>query len=205
MLLIATLAYLGVLLLAGCGGSATGVAGGTASGTVSATGTGASATAGTAAPLGTISTSSASHPVQVYFSKHPDSDGNPASVFPVARVSPDLDVATYAVSQLVAGPTAAEAAQGYFTPLPATLTGPSDCGGADFHITLDVRGATIAPGTATLRFCRALSTGGVITEADIQSELNRTLLQFSTIHSVVILTASGSCFGDESGLDLCLK
>jgi hypothetical protein len=125
-------------------------------------------------------------------------------VFPVSRVSPDINVATYAVRQLIVGPSATESAQGYFTPLPSALMGQSTCGGADFQLALNTRGTTSEPGTATLRFCRQVSSSGVVTDAHISSEVNKTLQQFSTIHKVVILNANGSCFGDESGLNLCL-
>jgi hypothetical protein len=156
-------------------------------------------------PAATASATATGYPVQVFFSKHPASDSNPATVFPVARVSPDINVATYAVHQLIAGPTAAETSQGYFTPLPSALTGLSNCGGADFQLALNTRGTTAESGTATLRFCRQVSSSGVVTDAHINSEVTKTLLQFSTIHKVVILNATGSCFGDESGQNLCLQ
>src|SRR3954453_5343357 len=75
--------------------------------------------------------------VKVFFSRHPETDGNVNAVFAVKRVSPDLQVATYATQQLIAGPTASEKAQGYFTELTASLTGASNCSGANFQITLD--------------------------------------------------------------------
>lgn len=146
-----------------------------------------------------------SYAVRVFFSKHPDSDNNVATVFPVGRVSPTLGVATYATQQLIAGPTAAEAAQGYYTPLPSSLSGPSNCGGADFQITLDTKGPTPEPGTATLRFCRNTMLAGDLTGAYISAEIKATLTQFPNIHKVVILTSAGSCFDDLSGMNTCLQ
>lgn len=143
--------------------------------------------------------------VLVYFSKHPDSDSNPDAVFPVSRVSPDLGVATYAVKQLIAGPTSPEAASGYYTPIGGIFSGTSNCGGADFTIVLNMKGSTPAQGTATLKFCRQTSLPGDLTGAYIKAELTKTLTQFATIQSVVILDVSGGCFDDLRGGNLCLS
>lgn len=148
----------------------------------------------------------AGYPVKVYFSKHPDSEGNFSAVFPVNRTSPDLSVATFAVKQLIAGPTAQEQQAGYYTDLTAAINAAdtSSCNGADFTITLNTRGSKPEQGTATLQFCRAVSTGGIGADARIMSELQATLTQFPTIKQAVILLKNGSCFGDESGQNRCL-
>jgi hypothetical protein len=159
------------------------------------------ATAATAAPTATPT----GRPVLVYFSKQPDSYNDPNAVFPVHRTSPTLGVATYAIQQLIAGPTQSEAAAGYFTELKGALSGSSNCGGADFKIALDKRGATPQTGTATLRFCRQLSLPGDQSDPRIKAEITKTLTQFSNIKAVVILTRDGHCFGDLSGMDMCLQ
>jgi spore germination protein GerM len=152
--------------------------------------------------LGTIT-------VGVFFSKHPETDSNVNAVFPVNRVSPDVKVATYATQQLIAGPTAVEKAQGYFTELTTSLTGASTCAGADFQITLDTHidphtGLPSAqPGTAVLKFCRATQLAGDLTGARIAAQLVATLTQFSTIKKAQILTSTGHCFNDLSGQDNC--
>jgi Sporulation and spore germination len=147
------------------------------------------------------------YPVKVYFSKHPDSENNFTAVFPVSRTAPDLGVATYAVKQLIAGPTPAEQVQGYYTELTGAINhnDSSSCGGADFTITLDKRGTKSEIGTATLQFCRAITTGGVGADARILSELTATLTQFENVKRVAILTKTGNCFGDESGRNACLN
>ncbi len=152
-------------------------------------------------------TQPAGYPVKVYFSKHPATDNDFNAVFPVQRTAPDLGVATYAVQQLIAGPTATEAAAGYFTDLTHVLdkTDASDCNGADFTITLDARGTTPEEGTATLRFCRATHSGGIGDDARILAELRATLTQFSNIVRVAIVNKGGHCFGDLSTQDACLK
>jgi hypothetical protein len=161
------------------------------------------ATAATAAPTATPT----GHAVLVYFSKQPDSYSDPDLVFPVHRSTPNLGVATFAIQQLIAGPTDAEAARGYFTQLSGVLqrSGPANCGGADFKITLNKRGATPETGTATLRFCRPTASPGIGADARIKAETTKTLTQFSNIKTVVILLRDGHCFGDESGMDLCLQ
>ena len=134
--------------------------------------------------------------VKVYFSKHPQSDNDPSAVFAVARLSPDAGVGKFAVSQLLAGPTAAETQAGYFTPGLA-LSGASSCGG-DFSV-------NIAGATATLQFCRATALKGTVSDGQLQSELTATLKQFPNVTKVVILNQNGHCLFDASGQDLCKK
>jgi hypothetical protein len=156
-------------------------------------------------PTASATTTPTSYPVKVYFSKHPDSDSSPSAVFPVNRLSPTLSVATYAVNQLIAGPTSAEATAGYYTPLTGALSGASNCGGADFTITLDKRATTPEIGTTTLQFCRTVLLAGDLTGSRISAEITQTLLQFSNIKHVVILQRDGGCFDDLSGLNRCLS
>ncbi len=189
-----------LLTLAACGsptgGSPTG--GSTPPATVTAT----NAPTATVAPT---ATSGGPYHVLVYFSKNPDSYNDPTKVFPVDRYSPTLGVATYAITQLIAGPTSAEAASGYFSEIHGKFSGTSNCGGPDFTITLNHKGSTPATGYATLQFCRATSLPGDLSGAYITAEINATLKQFSNIKNVVILDAQGGCFDDLSGQNLCLK
>ncbi|HEY7092758.1 MAG TPA: hypothetical protein VH393_06250 [Ktedonobacterales bacterium] len=147
--------------------------------------------------------------VKVFFSKHPETDSNVNAVFAVKRISPTAGVATYAVQQLIVGPTAAEKAQGYFTELTASLTGASNCGGADFQITLNTHIDThtgtpsTQTGTAVLKFCRATQLAGDLVGPRIKAQLNATLTQFSTITKTQILSNTGHCFDDSSGQDNC--
>ena len=145
-----------------------------------------------------------SYPVTVYFSKHPASDENPTAVFPVRRLSPTRAVATFAIGQLVVGPTRAEARRGYYTALAGILHGPSSCGRAAFRIVLNRRGTSVEQGTTTLQFCRPTMIGGIGTAVRISAEIARTLTQFPSIKRVVILDYRGDCFSDLSGRNLCL-
>lgn len=160
-------------------------------------------TATTANP--TATGTPASYPVKVYFSRHPDSDNSPNAVFPVQRVSPTLGVATYAIQQLIAGPTAAERGAGYYTELTAAISGTSNCGGADFMITLDHRGPKPQTGTATLQFCRTVALPGDLSGGRITAEITAILKQFPNNKQVAILTSSGNCFDDLSGRNACLS
>src|SRR5919204_6489566 len=72
------------------------------------------------------------YPVKVYFSKHPQSDQQATAVFAVRRIAPTRAVATFAIGQLLAGPTPAEARARYYSALAGILHGPSTCRGADF-------------------------------------------------------------------------
>jgi hypothetical protein len=141
----------------------------------------------------------------VFFSRHPESDNDPTRVFAVSRTSLTSGVATFAIAQLIAGPSQAEQSQGYYTPLSGSLQGTSSCGGADFTITLDHRGIQSETGTATLQFCRETLLAGDLTGARISAEITSTLEQFSSLRKVVILNQRGSCFNDLSGQNLCVQ
>ena len=146
-----------------------------------------------------LKASTGGYSVLVYFSRHPDSDTAPSKVFAIQRVSPTLQVATYAVGQLIAGPTSAEKAAGYYTPLAGSLSGPSTCNGADFTITLNWNRTRTEVGTATLQFCRAVPGFGDTGSAIVRNEITRTLTQFPSIQKVVIIYQDGSCFDDLTG------
>ncbi|HEX8032851.1 MAG TPA: hypothetical protein VF510_03345 [Ktedonobacterales bacterium] len=141
------------------------------------------------------------YPVKVYFSKHPDSDNAPRAVFAVNRTSSTLGVATYSISQLIAGPTAAEKAAGYYTPLEGSLSGTSSCNGNDILIILDRNRTSAEVGTATMQFCRTVrglgDTGAIVA----RNEITTTLTQFPTIKKVVIVYNDGSCFDDLIGCE----
>lgn len=186
------------LALVACAGSPTGGVTTTATATTT---TATSAATATATPSG----ATGGYAVSVYFAQHPASDNDPTKVFAVSRTSPTLGVATYAISQLLAGPSATEQSAGYYTPWAGSLTGASNCGGADFTVTLDHRGTVAAPGVATLRFCRTTQIAGELAGARMSATAKATLLQFPNIHSVVILNSSGACFDDLSGRNACLS
>jgi Sporulation and spore germination. len=149
--------------------------------------------------------------VKVYFSKPAPAGSNEFSILsPVNRTTSDQMVGTFAVQQLVLGPTSAEQTQGYYSQVQRSITGPSNCvvAGAkttDFKLTLNKKGTATEQGTATIQFCRQLLSAGIGTDATIKDEVTQTLKQFSTIQKVVILTNDRHCFGDESGLDICLR
>jgi hypothetical protein len=172
-------------------------------GTVDETPGGATTATPTSAPA---TSTPSSYPVKVYFSKHPDSDNDVNAVFAVNRTSPTLGVARFSLQQLIAGPTASEKASGLYTDLTISLTGPSSCGGDDFQLYPDHKGTSVAePGTMTIKFCRATQLAGDLTGARIVAEINKTMLQFSNIHKVIILTKDGGCFNDFQGANACLN
>ncbi len=135
--------------------------------------------------------------VQVYFSKHPDSDNDPTKTFTVDRTSPTSAIATYAISQLIAGPTSNEAALGLYSTV-KVRNDTSNCGDKDFKL-------TIADGVARLQFCRTFDAIGTMSDATAQETIKATLLQFATIKKVIILSKTGNCQFDMSGLNLCLQ
>jgi hypothetical protein len=135
--------------------------------------------------------------VQVFFSHDPASLQDFTAVFPVSRVVvPEGGaIASAALRELVEGPTSAERSLGLFTELGDMLSGPSNCG-ADFEI-------NIAAGTATVRFCRQVTSAGIGQDARVRSQIQETLGQFETIDRVRLLNRQGSCLFDPSGMNLC--
>jgi hypothetical protein len=136
--------------------------------------------------------------VQVFFSRNPESLNDFAAVFPIERFvlgGPDLIEQT--VAALIAGPTPAEQAMGYFSDFSAIQVGASTCKAQDFTL---IR----AGGTVTLQLCRATSSAGIGQDARAQNEINATVMQFPGITRVIVLTSAGHCLFDESGMDLCL-
>ncbi len=113
-------------------------------GQTSSTGPGTSTTA---VSTGSTATSASGYPIQVYFSKFPDSLNNFGAVFAVNRTSPTTAVATFALQLLIAGPTLSERSSGYFSELNSILSGASSCsapyptGGPDFTLTLNMKGS----------------------------------------------------------------
>jgi hypothetical protein len=173
LLMLSLLSMLSLLVLAGCGATATVAEGAGAGAGAGATSTTAQPTVTTPAPT----TPATNYPVLVYFSKGQASLEDPTAVFPVQRVSPTPAVATYALEQLIAGPTPAEKGAGYFTELTTVFhhSDPSSCGDADFRLTLDKRGTRAETRTATLQFCRPTTSPGIGADARITAEITRTL------------------------------
>jgi hypothetical protein len=135
-----------------------------------------------------------SYPVRVYFPRRPESNEDTKAVFPVPRAAPDLGVARYAVGAIVAGPTDAERAAGYFSAL--LLGGASDCGGDDFTI-------TIREGTAVLRFCRTFVAVSSRELIQVFAQLNTTLRAFPSITETMIVMRDGRCLFDGGSLRAC--
>ena len=151
------------------------------------------------APIAGAAPAASPDTVQVFFSRDPDSFGDFGAVFPLARTVPgNPGLIEQTLAALIAGPTAAERAAGYFSDFGALVVGTtSTCKGEDFVV-------MVASGTATVQLCRATSSAGIGQDARAQAEVEATLEQFSGITKVVVLNASGHCLFDESGLDLCL-
>lgn len=156
--------------------------------------------------LPSVTATAGNYPVKVYFARHPDSDANPTAVFPVQRVSPTLGVATFALTQLFAGPTASEKAQGYYSPFDGALGETNYCSdpSQDFTLSLNHRGSTPEQGTATVQLCRTVSIAGDLDGARMKAMITSTLLQFPSNKQVVILNYSRQCFDDLRGDNQCL-
>lgn len=128
--------------------------------------------------------------LQVYFPKNPESNDDFTYTEGVSRESARVDIGEFAIEQLIQGPSQQAQNQGLFSPI--ELEGESNCDGQDFTLRVTDNGEAI------LQFCRQLEIAGVGDTARIQSAVDRTLQQFSTVDTVTILTRDGSELGDLS-------
>ena len=133
-------------------------------------------------------------PIQVHFSKHPESDDDPAFTAAVARTATTVAVGSFAMSELLKGPTDAETSQGYFRT--AHLRDEESNCGKDFQL-------TIKQGVATLRFCKTFDHVGEISDGQAESEITASLREFPSITKVIILNKTGDCEFNLSGQNLC--
>ncbi|HVX93071.1 MAG TPA: GerMN domain-containing protein [Candidatus Dojkabacteria bacterium] len=135
--------------------------------------------------------------IKVYFPKSTVDD--PSKVFALNRDIVGLDAGTIenaSIEQIIAGPTEDEQMLYYYTPI--ILSGASNCSSLDFTLTIQSKKATV-------KFCKDLKLAGELSDARVITSITKTLKQFSTITSVVVLDKNGNCVGDLSGLNNCLK
>lgn len=135
--------------------------------------------------------------IVIHFSKHPESDDDPAQTFPVQRTADDSGVASFALSELLKGPTPSEASRGYFTTV-KLRPADSNCDGKDFRL-------NVANGVARLQFCKPFDHIGSVSDGQAESAIKATLNQFESISKVVILNAAGDCEFDMAGDNRCLQ
>jgi len=141
----------------------------------------------------------------VHFSKTPESDSDFSYTVAAARDVSQLEPVETSIAFIIAGPTATEAALGYVNPI--ILTGASNCGGSDFTTSTTLNATTHLSDTQ-IRFCRTLPTG-IGPTAKIKSVITNTLEGLAdptTYHvgTIAILDKNGNCYGDESGMNICL-
>jgi hypothetical protein len=136
---------------------------------------------------------------RVFFSRDPESLDDFDAVFAVERDLSGSSSLEAAVAALIAGPTSAERAAGYFSDWQAILVGTrSTCKGQDFVL-------MVHSGMATVQLCRQTSSAGIGQDARAQAEIESTLKQFPGVTRVVVLNTDGHCLFDASGLDRCLE
>jgi hypothetical protein len=150
-------------------------------------------------PTATIAATATGAPtsVKVYFSKM--GDAVPAHVFPVTRSAPAGHLETFAIEQLILGPTAVEAQTGLYSALTNRFIGTSNCGGPDFTLRFDQRDKTPEVGTTTMQLCREIPSPGDTGAVIILNEVSATLKQFPTIQKVIIINFDNTCFADLVG------
>ena len=117
---------------------------------------------------------------------------------PVIRETTRKDVATFAIEELIKGPTSAEKTTGLDTIFGTSkfiwFTDDSDCDGKDFSISIDS-----TTKVATFRFCRTTAMAGDMSGFVVMGQISTTLKQFPTIQKAAILNKQGKCLDDMIG------
>lgn len=148
--------------------------------------------------------------VQVYFSKAPDSNSDAAKTFALTRSLPSgSDPATYAIAQLITGPTASEQSAGYFSALTGKLgvAGGLNCtSGSDFAVAMNMRGSRAETRTMTVTLCKSVTfQGNYLQWSQSVHTLQQTMLHLPGVQAAVILTSRGTCFDDQGDSTSCLR
>ncbi len=112
---------------------------------------------------------------------------------PVVRETARSDIATYAMEELLRGPSPQETENGLQTIFGedefVTITGDSSCGGKDFVVGLNIRDEV-----AQVHFCRNLSFLGDASTQILREMIHKTLTQFESIQKVRIFNNKNNCF-----------
>ena len=111
----------------------------------------------------------------------------------VSRSTNRIDIATFALEQILNGPTPNEMTNNlsptFGTNSFVRFTGESNCSGKDFQISIE-------DGQATVRFCRTSASNGDSAGFIVEQQINNTLKQFPTVKTVKVLNPDGFCFND---------
>lgn len=110
----------------------------------------------------------------------------------VERHTPRTDVATYALEEIIKGPTADEIEQGFRPTFGEenliTFSGKSQCGIRAFTLGLDPDNYF-----AKVNFCREVNFTQDWSMSLLTDQIRKTLIQFEKIHKVQILNKDGNC------------
>ena len=152
-------------------------------------------------------TSGPARTVQVFFTKQPET-GTTHKTFPVTRTTTSADVASFAIAQLVTGPTDAEKAAGYSGALQGRMgaKGGASCDGSvDFALRMNARGTTTEAGTLTIRLCKdPVFQGNYPAWSQSIDQLRDTALHLPGVRAVVLLTSRNTCYDDQGDGTRCL-
>lgn len=134
--------------------------------------------------------------VYLFSRKKFDAAGSTTFVTPVKRITNREDIGTFALEEVIKGPTKSEIGigleQSIGTGKFVEFKGTSTCNGKD--LTLNVENEK-----ATVQFCKQAFLSGDLSGSVLTQQFVETLKQFNTIKQVRILTQAGDCFDDMAG------
>ena len=116
------------------------------------------------------------------------------------RTTDRKDVGTFAVEQIIAGPSLSETASGHQPTFGEGRFGviaseASNCGDKNFTLSIN------SDKLAIVKFCRGVTLTGDMSGSVITEQITRTLKQFPSIQKVAVLNKYGSCFNDMKGAE----
>lgn len=121
--------------------------------------------------------------IKIFYSHSTDSIKDPSYAFYFLRTTPREDLETFAIEQLIAGPSAYEiSTYNVFTPI--KLVGESNCNGKDFKL-------TTTSTKVEVQFCKDLDLSRENEGSRIRNLINYTIDQFGE-REVTILKKDGS-------------
>ena len=112
---------------------------------------------------------------------------------PVIRETARSDIVTYALEEIIRGPSPQEVQDGLQTVFGegefVAMSGNSNCGGKEFGVDINVD-----EGSAKVHFCKTLTFMGDAATQILGEMIHKTLVQFEPIQKVQIFDDKGNCF-----------
>lgn len=120
--------------------------------------------------------------IKIFYGKNPVSFDSSNIVCSVIRETNSTDLISFALDELIKGPTSEEALEGLYSEI--NLVGESNCAGRDYRYGLD-------DGNLTIQFCKKLDIADEIQSECVIKTVTQSLMAIKSVSSVNILDMNG--------------